>query len=243
MAYDFDGSNDGISLGNGANLNPASFTASAWVLQDTNTVDQWVIARDGTDVEGRSFAFGIRSLFSGTTPIIAMQINGANSYTGATTLTSGVLRHIAGTHTGGTQVGYVNGVSDATGTVAGDAVSSTAETMIGHRSRPGENNFYDGTISEVGFWNVVLTVSEIVSLSKGYSPLLIRPASLLAYVPLVRSLINYKGSATLVDTPTAGFAHSRIIMARQRGAIMRPAAVGGLDIPIAYHHYRTMHAA
>ena len=44
----------------------------------------------------------------------------------------------------------------------------------------------NGYIGEVGFWNVALTDAEILQLAAGYSPLFVRPESLVAYYPLIR---------------------------------------------------------
>jgi hypothetical protein len=46
--------------------------------------------------------------------------------------------------------------------------------------------YMDGRVAELGFWNVALTDSEVATLAIGVSPLMIRPASLAAYWPLIR---------------------------------------------------------
>lgn len=51
-------------------------------------------------------------------------------------------------------------------------------------SSPGSE--WDGYIAEAAIWNVALTVSEVGILAKGFSPLFVRPQSLVAYWPLIR---------------------------------------------------------
>lgn len=46
--------------------------------------------------------------------------------------------------------------------------------------------YFDGRIAEAAVWDVALTDAEVAILAKGYSPLLVRPASLVAYWPLIR---------------------------------------------------------
>lgn len=47
-------------------------------------------------------------------------------------------------------------------------------------------NTFPGNLAEQGFWNLALSDEEMVALSKGYSPLLVRPASLKHYMALIR---------------------------------------------------------
>jgi hypothetical protein len=74
-----------------------------------------------------------------------------------------------------------------------------------------------GNVAEPAIWNVALTGAEISSLAAGYSPELIRPASLIAYSQLFGNLspeiAKVGGSSydlTLFNTPTKA-AHPRAI--------------------------------
>lgn len=49
---------------------------------------------------------------------------------------------------------------------------------------------FSGRIAEIGVWNVTLTDDEITILSLGYSPLFVRPESLVFYLPLIRDNDN-----------------------------------------------------
>lgn len=79
---------------------------------------------------------------------------------------------------------YRNGVAGTTvtGTVS---TSGLSRVMIGGLySFGGTSNFYGGDIAEVAIWNVGLDAAEMAALAAGFSPLLIRPASLVLYSPL-----------------------------------------------------------
>jgi len=80
---------------------------------------------------------------------------------------------------------YLNGVPGAEETTSITPVGMDI-TGIGVVLRNTKMWYASGDIAEVAFWNVALTTPEIKSLSKGFSPLLIRPASLVAYWPLIR---------------------------------------------------------
>ncbi len=214
MAFDFDGTNDAISLGNSSTLNPTTFSISAWVNADDwdggNTgaanVETWILARDDNTL-GRSFAFGVTA--TAAVKKWGLQINGAFTAGGlsAPALSTWIQFGCAGTS--GNWAVYQNGASVATDTTA------TGATTIGQRTYVDFQGFANARIAEVGFWNVILTAAEMAALGRGYSPILIRPDSLLSYVPLVRALVDYKRAApTLVDAPVAGAAHPRVMMPR-----------------------------
>jgi hypothetical protein len=76
---------------------------------------------------------------------------------------------------------FLNGGSKGT-----DTTSLTTNTLTTVRAgaSQGTTGFYEGTLAEIGVWNVALDDSEVASLAKGVSPLLIRPQSLVAYWPL-----------------------------------------------------------
>jgi hypothetical protein len=70
-----------------------------------------------------------------------------------------------------------------------------------------------GDIAEIGIWNVALTDAEVLTLSKGFSPLLVRPQNLVHYMPLVRGLIDRRGGKTLTMTGSLTISdHPKIIM-------------------------------
>lgn len=58
-------------------------------------------------------------------------------------------------------------------------------TSIGRKGDLSPDAEFDGAIAEVGIWSVVLNATERGLLASGVSPLLIRPGSLLLYVPMI----------------------------------------------------------
>lgn len=78
----------------------------------------------------------------------------------------------------------------------------------------------NGLVSEVAFWRADITTACFVSLSKRFSAPLIRPASLIFYMPLIgrnspERCIKSGASGTITGTVAAG-AHPRIIYPRRR---------------------------
>lgn len=76
--------------------------------------------------------------------------------------------------------------------------------------------YFDGDIAEAAIWNVALSDAEIAMLAKGLSPLRVRPASLVSYVPM-----NGAASPVIDIVAGAGWAPSGITAASSNPRIYR----------------------
>lgn len=138
----------------------------------------------------------------------------ADSGVSTGTYSSGVWAHAAGVYAAtNSRTAYLDGVAGSTGTV--NKVTAGIDTFyIGRYSST--TQYMNGSIAEAGVWNVALTAAEVAMLAKGYSPLFVRPASLVAYWPLVGRCspeIDFAGgfNLTLNNSPPQA-AHCRIIL-------------------------------
>ena len=94
-------------------------------------------------------------------------------------------------------------------------------------------SYMAGKIAEVAVWNVALTDADAAILAKGYSPLLVRPQSLVAYWPLIRDTdddIVGGYSMTPVNSPTVA-AHPRVLYPIGPYMVPAAAAIAALRIP------------
>lgn len=191
----FDGTDDRIDLQTVTNPTGNAFTISVWLNTNTITSNDYIL-NVNTAGGTRTFTFLLSGgFFSGTiqfqriattTDLVRRSAVG--------TITTGTWYNIIVTHDGtltdyttihiykdGTETSYESGQSGV-----GTEVSAAGAWMISGRTSDNAVNF-DGKISEVAYWNVVLTQAEITQLAsskiKGM-PLQIRPASLLGYWPL-----------------------------------------------------------
>ena len=83
--------------------------------------------------------------------------------------------------------------TDATGT----AFTSMA---IGRRHTVGTTpQYFTGRVAEVGIWTASLTADDILSLSQGASPGLVRPGNLAFYAPLIRGLQDVRGGLAITN--------------------------------------------
>ena len=112
----------------------------------------------------------------------------------------------------GTQSGSQN---SATNTKSHESITPSTTWNIGKEE--GDNGrTFDGRIAEVAIYLATLTAAECLGYQRGYSPLLIRPQSLLSYVPLVRDLSDLKTGAAWTATGTTVADHPAVIMPRRR---------------------------
>lgn len=95
--------------------------------------------------------------------------------------TNGVWHHYAGVFaSNASRTAYLDGVAATTNTDTLN-VGTLGRTTIGI---VWAIQYAEGDIAEAAFWNVALSAAEILALSRGYSPLFIRPANIIAYLPM-----------------------------------------------------------
>lgn len=146
--------------------------------------------------------------------VVSRDGGSAVSTSHTTTLANGTWGHLGALFTSTTSRNvYLNGVASSTGTGSSNP-SGWDRTTIG-RMTSVTANYYEGDVAEVAYWDVALTTAEFVMLAAGYCPLFVRPASLIAYLPLIgRASPEIEAiqalSFTLTNTP-ANAAHCRQI--------------------------------
>lgn len=79
---------------------------------------------------------------------------------------------------------YKDGGSKGTN-VGSRTCGTPSQVGIGWNLHWGGSRYLNGAIAEAGIWNVVLTDTEVYVLSRGVSPLYVRPESLLCYWPFI----------------------------------------------------------
>lgn len=119
---------------------------------------------------------------------------------------------VAGVWTSSTsRSAFVNGGGKGTGTNSATP-SSINRLTVGSQDNAGSGQptASGDRIAEVGVWNVALSDDEIAALGKGISPLLVRPQNLVAYLPLIRGLVDPKGNAFAVVGSLSAADHTTI---------------------------------
>ena len=80
---------------------------------------------------------------------------------------------------------YYDGSSANDTTNATGNMSAVNTTAIGRGCVGGTQSYGDGYVAEAAIWSVALTAAEMTLLARGFSPRFVRPASLVAYWPLL----------------------------------------------------------
>lgn len=167
--------------------------ASSPISSIVGTLACWY--RPGTVGNGTALGVGRTS---GGTQYLALGITGAGvtflEVQGASTtddalagtLSAGAWSHICGVSASATsRTAYKDGVAGTANTTNTGAIAALSATTVGGLNVNGSRvSFADGDIAEAAVWDVALTAAEIASLAAGFSPVVIRPASLVFYAPL-----------------------------------------------------------
>lgn len=152
---------------------------------------------------------------------------------GGTSILAGAWYHVAGTvNAAGTfSEVFLNGVSDAT---AGGTLGAMTlnQSGIGVLDVGGSQlGLFNGSLAEIGIWNVALSLDEIKQLAAGFSCALVRPSALVSHTPLVRELNDLKGPVWTA-TGTTVTDHPRIFYPRRRQPFGVAAAGGGTTVAL-----------
>lgn len=107
-----------------------------------------------------------------------------------TNLANNTWTHVGAVYVSGTsRFAYLNGSASPESTAAAAFTNTPNRTSIGARINHDGSITLSGSdcrIGEVAFWNIALTAADMLQLAAGYSPLFVKPESLVAYYPLIR---------------------------------------------------------
>jgi len=223
MARDFNGSSD-RATNSGAPATAAPLTLACWFRADTLPGVSCLMSLHGSG-SGHSFSMIVED----TPKKLKARINGGATALAVhgTTVTTGQWYHACAVFTTTTSRDiYLDGVSPVNNTTSQTPTSINTSYLgtINAGSFP-----HDGQLAEVAVWNVALSAAEIASLSKGFSPRLVRRESLKAYWPLIGRVSpepDLCGVYPLTLTGTANADHPRIIYPSKRRFYSVPAAGG-----------------
>ena len=212
MAYNFVRASLQHLIGS-LNINASPCTVSYWGNAAVNT-----LALGSFSISDSTGNEAIRSFFAGNLagdPVNIGPIDNGVGGAGSNSLSAfstNTWHHVGGILNSTTsRTVYLDGVAGTTNTVSSDPTGLTTIVIGGIMVNSSPGSRFDGFLSEFGVWNTALTVGEIISLSKGFSPKKVRPQSLRFYAPLIRTAANYIGGVILANqnSPTA-VSHNRI---------------------------------
>jgi hypothetical protein len=120
--------------------------------------------------------------------LMAITATNADTYAIASSsiaYTANVWQHACGVFaTNNSRVAYLDGGNSGSETTS-VTPSGIDRVYLGAFHNSTGTLYSECSVADAGIWNVALSVEEIASLARGFSPLLVRPASLVAYFPLI----------------------------------------------------------
>lgn len=189
----------------------APVTFACWFRSTDITVDQCLIAITEAATANNHFALEIYGSVAGDPVVALTRAAGASSSASTSTgYSANTWHHACAVFASATsRTAYIDGGSSGT-----NATSRTPAlldvTNIG-RKVAGATNYMSGDIAEAAIWSAALDAGEVAGLAKGWSPIVIRPISLILYVPIVRGLFDIIGGVSPTATGTAVSVHPRVI--------------------------------
>jgi len=142
-------------------------------LADSGTTNNWLIMNMRGGVAGDPIAVWINAAGSQQITVTTSGVTAGQWHHGLAVFASSTSRTI-----------YLDGGSSATGTTNLTA-TGLDRLSVGRVGDSTPSSEFNGQIAEVALWDVALTAADALMLSKGYSPLFVKPGNLIAYYPII----------------------------------------------------------
>lgn len=158
-AYDFDGTNDGVSMRTDAYLRPQTMSISVWVK--TTMADYGAIVNNYRFVSGVAYGYGLVIFPDGTVEWGLRYAGDDNVIQSTTAVNDGNWHNIIATFDGtNTNIYIDDSATEATDATAGTIIyHTTNEFEVGIRDLAGDIPF-DGTIDDIYIWDKVVSAGE-----------------------------------------------------------------------------------
>jgi len=211
MSRTFDGTTSNYLSAASAVATAAPLTWAGFFNSSSATVGQCIAAvTDNASANFDEFRVEIRGDVAADPVRAAIVAAGTTVSADTGTYSTGVWGHAGAVFASSTsRTPYFGGAAGTTNTTS-STPSGITHTSIGVIIRPALPLPFNGSIAEVGAWNVALTTFEVAALSHGCSPLLVRPTALIGYWPLFGGYSTagetswIAGSVNLAETGTVG---------------------------------------
>jgi len=223
-----------------APLSGYPLTMACWFYTDTAAISEAMMWLGDKDASDNYFSLWCRGASTGD-PISFTARNTAETNCNSTSgFSVNTWHHACGVGTSATsRACYLNGGSKGTSVVSQTPNNADSAT-IGCNGDDTPALYFSGCIAEAAIWNVALTDAEVAELALGVCPLFIRPASLVAYWPLLTTEDNDPvGGYTLTpyNTPSTA-AHPRMYYPAAQMIIPILAVALSTQPPRSMHQFR-----
>jgi hypothetical protein len=186
MARTFNGSSDKVVIMAGSIFTDYPYTMATWFnTTDTGAGVNGMVGIYDNAVDTKLHA--LATYWDGAKRIVRATVRnvGQNSTpAGTVSVADGAWHHaVLVSSASNSHTVYTDGGDKQTDATNVDFTDVHDNTCVGFMRRTSDSNYQDGDMAEVAIWDVALDDAEIASLAAGFSPLMVRPASLLSYLP------------------------------------------------------------
>lgn len=183
MARLFDGSNDILKRGAVISTATDNYTLCCWIK--LASIDSGEAFKNGVRAAGGGNGYSITTTTSGADRVLRHDLSFVANATGTTLLGTTNWHHAVAIRSSGTAYIYVDGAQEGGTTTSAPNTPATNASIGMATDATGDTLPLNANIAECAMWDVALTDAEIATLADGFSPLFVRPESLLVYVPLI----------------------------------------------------------
>lgn len=216
MARTFNGTTDKITLGSTTPDLTSSWTWALWFKRVSTSRIEVLVSRWTNSTTNRQIYIYVTTSPSPDNKI-QVDIPWISAVvTGSTSITDTNWHHLCVTRSGNNWTIYLDGASD--GTATDSHTQETGGTFeFGYSTAT--TQALQGSLAEVACWSAALDVAEVTALYRGFSPILMRTASLAGYWPLLGRYspeidLRYANDGTVTGATQAD--HPRVIRPRHR---------------------------
>lgn len=204
---------NGTSSYIGATSTPVTgppFTMACWFNPLNDTLGG-VLMAIGNSAGADRFQLAVNGDIANDPLTFYAQQSAANGTASATGYILNTWQHAAGVCSSNiSRTVFKNGDQKATNATNVNPVSVNSLLMGARWSAGARGGFFNGRIAEAAIWNVALTDDEVLSLSKGFAPYLIRPGSLKFYNRCIQASQDLSQGRALSQVAITKFDHPRI---------------------------------
>lgn len=204
----------------GAVRSSQALSMACWFNTDDNTIGQALISIGTNGGVAKWVLSAAGNVASDPVRATSFNTGGTSAASSTTSFSMNTWHHAGAVFASNTsRTAYLDGVAAAANTTS-IAVSGIDRTTIGARWSTTLDQYMSGMIAEAAVWSGSLTDADMLMLSKGFCPLMVKPATLIAYWPLIGrsdpSVEKHGGFGMTWNNTPQPAAHPRIIYPRRQ---------------------------
>lgn len=163
---------------------PRPISISIWLKPNNTSIRQMLFNNNYNSAAPRLY-FGVEFSSSADRIRLTSLNSGGDVFSNALSLDTSRFNQLGVSWDTNDAVAFYHDGAGAGSDTRAEGTTTTDGAAIGTLNGSAADFDVDGNLAEFAAWNVILTSAEFASLGAGYSPLFVRPQSLVSYVPII----------------------------------------------------------